>query len=55
MLNPNDTPDIEPLEFLDNPYDKFVNFPACDRVGLNRETEAYKQCIFCNYLPINDN
>ncbi len=51
----NNLLDFEPLEFADSPYDKFENCPACDRVGLNTESKAYKQCIFCDYLLINDN
>ena len=47
--------DFEPLEFPDSPYDKFENCPACERRGLNTESKAYKQCIFCDYLLINDN
>ena len=47
--------DFEPLEFPDSPYDKFENFPACERWGLNTESKAYKQCIFCDYLLINEN
>ena len=43
------------LEFPDSPYDKFENCPACERRGLNTESKAYKQCIFCDYLLINDN
>ncbi len=42
------------LEFPDSPYDKLENCLACDRVGLNNEG-SYKQCIFCDYLLINDN
>ena len=45
--------DLEPLEFPDSPYDKFENCPACDRVGLNTESKAHKQCILCDYLLIN--
>ena len=47
--------DIEPLEFSDSPCDKFENCSACDRVGLNTESKAHKQCIFCDYLIIHDN
>ncbi len=42
------------LEFPDSPYGKLENCPACDRVGLNDE-DSYKQCLFCDYLLINDN
>ena len=55
MLNPNNIPDIEPLEFPDTTYDKLENCPACNRIGLNTKTKAYKQCIFCDYLLINGN
>ena len=51
----NSIPDLEPLEFPDSPYDKFENCPPFDRVGLNTESKACKQCIFCDYLPINEN
>ena len=47
--------DFEPLEFPDSPHDKFENCPACERRGLNTESKAYKQCMFCDYLLINDN
>ena len=43
------------LELPDTPYDKFENCPACERRGLNTESKAYKQCIFCDYLLIIDN
>ncbi len=43
------------LDFPDSPYDKFENCPVCERQGLNTESKAYKQCIFCDYLLINDN
>ena len=42
--------DFEPLEFPDSPHNKFENCPACDRVGLNTESEAHKQCTFCDYI-----
>ena len=47
--------DLEPLELPDSPHDKFENCPACDRVGLNKESEPHKQCIFYDYLLINEN
>ena len=28
---------------------------CCERRGLNTESKAYKQCIFCDYVRINDN
>ena len=50
----NSIPDLELLEFSDSPHDKFENCPACDRVGLKTESESHKQCIFCDYLLINE-
>ena len=47
--------DFEPLGFPDSPHDKFENCPTYERRGLNTESKAYKQCIFCDYLLINDN
>ena len=47
--------DLEPIESPDSPCDTFENCPAFDRVGLNTESEAHKQCIFCDYLLINEN
>ena len=51
----NSIRDLEPLEFPDSPYDKFENCSACDRVELNTESETHKQCLFCDYLLINEN
>ena len=54
-ININSILDPEPLEFPDSSSDKFENCPTCDRVGLNTESKVHKQCIFCDYLLINEN